>query len=189
MSRGRSAAFALAAGVITISWTWAILASTGLAALLLAYPQTLTAIQIIGGSYLLYLAMMASRSAIKGKDMARLAETPPSRAEFRMLYRRGILIHVANPKAIMAWVATISLGLQPGAPSYMPFVILLGWAVLSVIIFGGYAVIFSFPVMSRLYANAQRWIDGVLALFFAGAGLTLLRRAIMEAGGYLIIGR
>jgi threonine/homoserine/homoserine lactone efflux protein len=159
-----------------------------LAALLLAYPPTLTAIQVIGGSYLLYLAMMAARSTIMGKDMARLAETPPSRSEFSRLYRRGILIHVANPKAIMAWIATISLGLQPGAPSYMPFVILFGCTVLSVIIFGGYAVIFSFPVMSRLYANAQRWIDGFLAVFFAGAGLTLLRRALTEAGGYLATG-
>ncbi|WP_136617724.1 MULTISPECIES: LysE family transporter [Mesorhizobium] len=100
-----------------------------------------------------------------------------------------MLIHVANPKAVMAWVATISLGLQPGAPAYRPFVILLGYAVLSVIIFSGYAIVFSFPVMSRLYANAQRWIDGGLALFFAGAGLTLVQRAITEAGGYLATGR
>jgi threonine efflux protein len=189
MSRGRPAAFALAGGVVTISWTWAVLASTGLAALLLAYPQTLTVIQLVGGSYLIYLAVMAARSAIRGKDLKSLADAPPSRAEYRMLYRRGVLIHVANPKAIIAWIATISLGLQPGAPAYMPFVILLGCAVLSVIIFVGYAIIFSFPVMSRLYANAQRWIDGVLALFFAGAGFTLLRRAITEAAGYLAAGR
>lgn len=189
MSRGRAAAFALAAGVITISWTWAVLASTGLAALLLAYPQTLTAIQIAGGSYLLYLASRAARSALEGKDLAGPAEPPPSRAEFRMLYRRGVLIHVANPKVIMAWIATLSLGLQPGAPAHRPFVILLGCAVLSVIIFGGYAVLFSFPVMSRLYTSAQRWIDGVLALFFAGAGLALLWPAVLDAGGSLAIGR
>ncbi|WP_051070896.1 LysE family translocator [Mesorhizobium sp. STM 4661] len=190
MSRGRTAAFALAAGVITISWTWATLASTGLAALLLTYPKTLYAIQIVvGGSYLIYLAVIALRAALQGKDLAKLAETQPSRAEFRMFNRRGVLIHVANPKAVMAWVATISLGLQPGAPAYRPFVILLGYAVLSVIIFSGYAIVFSFPVMSRPYANAQRWIDGGLALFFAGAGLTLVQRAITEAGGYLATGR
>ncbi|WP_246094101.1 LysE family transporter [Mesorhizobium norvegicum] len=87
MSRGRTAAFALAAGVITISWTWATLASTGLAALLLTYPQTLYAIQIVvGGSY---LAVIALRAALQGKDLAKLAETQPSRAEFRMFNRRG----------------------------------------------------------------------------------------------------
>jgi hypothetical protein len=39
------------------------------------------------------------------------------------------------------------------------------------------------------HARSQRWIDAVLALFFAGAGLTLLRRAIMEAAGYLATGQ
>ncbi|WFU13229.1 LysE family translocator (plasmid) [Rhizobium sp. CB3090] len=188
MRGGRAAALALAAGVVSISWTWAVLASTGLAALLLAYPQALTIIQFIGGCYLLYLAAGAARSAVTGKDLGSPTETPSSRADLGKLYRRGVLIHVANPKAIMAWVATISLGLQPGAPSYMPFVILFGCAVLSVAIFGGYAIVFSYPPISRFYTGAQRWIDGVLALFFASAGLALLRGAVIEAAGYMTTG-
>lgn len=165
-----------------------MLASTGLSAVLLAYPGTLTAIRVVGGAYLVYLGGRAAKSAIYGKAISVAATVPLSRSEFGMLYRQGILVHVVNPKSIMAWVATISLGLHPGAPAYMPFIIMLGCAALSVVIFGGYAVAFSFPAMSRLYARAQRWIDGALAIFFIGAGLSMLAQPAAALADLVISG-
>jgi len=43
-----------------------------------------------------------------------------------------------------------------------------------VTIFGGYAVVFSTAPMVRAYQKARRWIEGALAMVFAGAGLKLL---------------
>ena len=172
MSCGRRAATALTAGVVTGSWTWAVLAATGIAAVLSAYAQALLFIKIAGGLYLLHLALKAARSAMAPvpAELTPVAEG----SELRSLYRRGLLLHVGNPKAVLGWVATISLGLQPGGPPYMPFAILLGCAVLSVVIFGGYALLFSTPTMVRAYRKARRWIEGTLAAFFGAAGLRLL---------------
>lgn len=175
MSRGRKAALALTAGVVTGSWTWAVLASTGLSTILLAYTHGIFFIKIAGAIYLLYLAYRAAQSSLRQRNTPDLDdEARPVRTEYRMLYRRGFLLHIGNPKAIMGWIATISLGIQPDGPAYIPFAILAGCAVLSVTIFGGYALVFSMPTMVRLYKNAERWIEGTLAVFFGIAGLRLL---------------
>ncbi|MER9332302.1 hypothetical protein [Mesorhizobium sp. M0488] len=60
----------------------------------------------------------------------------------------------------------------------MPFVIMLGCAFLAVVIFGGYAIVFSLPWVSRVYQKAQRWIDGVLAAFFVIADVRLIYATI-----------
>jgi amino acid exporter len=81
---------------------------------------------------------------------------------------------MTNPKAALAWIAIISLGLRENAPIWVAFSIVLGTSILSVIIHCVYAVAFSTAVMVRLYAKARRWIQGVLGAFFTFAGIRLL---------------
>jgi len=170
MQRGSKAGLTLAAGVMTGSLFWAAATATGLSALLATYAEALVAIKIVGGLYLLYLAYKAARSAtraqaVSGKD---------SGVAGFALYRRGLFMHLSNPKAIMGWLAIMSLGLQDGSPPHVLPAILGGCAVLGVLVFGGYAVIFSTAPMIRAYGRARRWIEAVLAGVFAVAGLRLL---------------
>lgn len=168
MQCGRRAALTLAAGVITGSLTWAALAATGLSAVLATYADALLAIKICGGFYLLYLAWKSGRAALQVHDK------PAIKAHHASLYRRGLLMHLTNPKAIMSWLAVISLGLQPNSPSFVLPAILAGCAVLGITIFGGYALLFSTAPMVRLYMKLRRWIEGSLACLFGYAGLRLL---------------
>jgi len=116
MRDGRLPALVLAAGVITGSLFWAILAATGISAVLAAYAEALFVIKMAGGVYLLYLAFRTGRSALKpSSDFAKMAPgclTP----RYRWLYRQGILMHIGNPKAVLAWMAIMSLGLHENAP-------------------------------------------------------------------------
>ena len=81
---------------------------------------------------------------------------------------------MTNPKAALAWIAIISLGLKQGAPLWVGAVIVLGTFALSIGIHLLYAIAFSSPVMVGLYGRARRIIQGVLGTFFALAGLRLL---------------
>jgi threonine efflux protein len=170
MQHGRKAGLAIAAGIVTGSLLWAATAATGLSALLAAYADALLAIKICGGLYLIYLAWKAARSALSPAASVAVKQGGGHGA----LYRRGLLMHLTNPKAIMGWLAIMSLGLQPGAPSMVLPAILAGCAILAILVFGGYAVIFSTDTMVRAYAKARRWIEGTLALCFGYAGLRLL---------------
>jgi len=175
MERGRPAALALAAGVVSCSLFWGVMAATGISALLARYAEALVVLEVFGGLYLLFLALKAGRAALTSDERivprAGAGGTPPSRAT---LYRQGLLMHLGNPKSVLAWIALMTLGLGPDASWRSVAVILGGCAVLSVTIFCGYAVVFSTAPMVRLYRRARRWIEGVLAVFFGLAGTRLL---------------
>ena len=175
MHNGRRAALFLAAGVVSGSIFWGAMAATGVSAVLTRYAEALIVLKIFGGLYLLYLAVKAGRAALAAEAPA-ASETgangaPLSDAE---LYRRGLLMHLSNPKSILAWIALVTLGLGPDSSWHTLAAILGGCAVLSVTIFCGYAILFSTAPMVRLYRRARRGIEGVLALFFGLAGLRLL---------------
>jgi threonine/homoserine/homoserine lactone efflux protein len=175
MHNGRRAALILAAGVVSGSIFWGAMAATGVSAILTRYAEALILLKIFGGLYLLYLAFKAGKAALASGDQA-VSHTGPNGAAVSgaELYRRGLLMHLSNPKSILAWIALVTLGLGPNASWHTLAAILGGCAVLSVTIFCGYAVIFSTAPMVRLYRRARRWIEGVLALFFGVAGLRLL---------------
>lgn len=174
MRDGRLPALALTAGVITGSLFWAILAATGMSAALAAYAQALFVMKIFGGVYLLYLAFRAGRSALKPVSDFVSVDTGRATPRYRALYRQGLLMHIGNPKAIMAWIAIMSLGFREDAPAGMLPAIIGGCAILGVIVFGSYALLFSTASMIALYTRLRRWIESVLSVVFAAAGLKLL---------------
>lgn len=174
MHQGRQAALMLAAGVVTGSMFWGLMAATGISAILTRYAEALIVLKIFGGLYLLYLAFKAGRAALTPDAVAaRTAPVEVASSGFA-LYRRGLLMHLTNPKSVLAWIALVTLGLGPDATWHTVVAILAGCAVLSVAIFCGYALAFSTTPMVRLYRRARRWIEGVLAVFFGFAGLRLL---------------
>ncbi len=173
MSIGRRQSVALALGVASGSLCWALATAGGLSALLATYASALVLIKMAGGLYLLWLAYKAFRSAASSRDLEAVALDEPSRHLFRYV-RRGFAIQMTNPKAALAWIAIISLGLRENAPLWVALSIVIGTAILSVIIHCVYAVAFSTPAMVRLYSRARRWIQAALGTFFALAGVRLL---------------
>jgi amino acid exporter len=173
MSVGRSSGMALAMGVSAGSFTWGLLTAFGLSAIVASYAWALFAIKILGGIYLLWLAYKAIKSATSRNDIEAKELAGGRRTPFGY-FSRGYAIQMTNPKAALAWIAIISLGLKDGAPLWVSAAIVLGTFLLSVIIHTLYAIAFSTPVMVRLYGRARRAIQGVLGVFFAFAGLRML---------------
>ncbi|MCY1268126.1 Threonine efflux protein [compost metagenome] len=174
MHQGRQAALCLAAGVFSGSLLWGALAATGISAVLVKYASALVLMKILGGTYLLFLALKAARSALKtDKQLENGATFAPKTTGFN-LYQRGLLMHITNPKALFGWMATMTLGLGPETSEATVTLILTGCAVLSVIIFSGYAILFSTAPMVSAYRRARRWIEGSLAMLFGAAGLKLI---------------
>lgn len=175
MNHGRRAGLALAAGVISGSLVWGLSAATGISALLARYAEALIVLKFFGGLYLLYLSLRAVRSAMAPDTATSTGSTgTDARPSSGALYRHGLIMHLANPKAVLAWIALVTLGLGVEASWHDVAAILAGCAILSVTIFGGYALVFSTPPMIRLYRRARRGIESILAVFFGFAGLRLL---------------
>ena len=173
MAVNRQSGVLLAIGVAIGSFTWALLTVCGLSAILATYASALLMIKIFGGLYLLWLAYKSFKSAASKHDMEAKELAGGRRTPFGY-FQRGYIIQMTNPKAALAWIAIISLGLQEGAPLWVGAAIVIGTFVMSIVIHVLYAVAFSTPVMVRIYGSARRVIQSVLGIFFALAGLRLL---------------
>lgn len=174
MRNGRRAGLQLAAGVVLGSLTWGVLAAAGLSALLATYADVTTYIRLVGGAYLLWLAYRSFKSA--WGTHAKLPQTDGRGAGGTgwRFFGQGLTIHLTNPKAIVAWIAIIAIGVSPEAPFWVSFVIVGGCWLMGVMIFGGYALLFSTNQMSGLYARARRWIETGAGLGFGAAGVGLI---------------
>ena len=173
MSVGRKAGMALALGISFGSLTWALLTAFGLSALLMTYAHALTTIKIIGGIYLFWLAYNAFKSAAPRSDLTLKTLVGGRRTPLGYAVR-GYTVHMTNPKAVLAWVAIIALGLPPEAPLWVGLAIVFGCFGLSIAVHLTYALVFSTPVMSSLYLWARRGIQATLGVFFTFSGLKLL---------------
>jgi amino acid exporter len=173
MGVGRASGIALALGVAAGSFCWAVMTAAGLSALLAHYANALTVIKITGGCYLLWLSYKSFRAAASVRDLEAKTLSGATRSPFGYALR-GFTIQMTNPKAALAWIAIISLGLQTGAPWWVGFAVVAGTSVLSVIIHCIYAVAFSTRVMVHAYGRARRYIQATLGALFAFAGLKML---------------
>jgi len=171
MSQGRKAGFLFTAGCMSGAASWALMAGLGLSAWLTSFAQGVTVLKIIGGLYLLWMAFKALRSA-----MSETNQLDPSSISKRTgsLYRRGLLLHLTNPKAILGWAAVITIS-QGGSASIPVLVVtLLGCLVITNIIHFTYAGLFASKAAMATYRRARRWIDGTLSVVFGYAGIRLI---------------
>ena len=172
MAAGRKPGTALALGIATGSFLWGTLTVAGLTALLTTYAEILTILRVAGGLYLLWLAFKAFRSAASKHDI----KTIQLKADGGLsgCYKRGLAIQMTNPKAALTWIAILSLAVDPAAPVWVGFSIVLGTGVLSIVGHVAYALAFSTRPMVALYAKSRRWIEAALGAFFCFAGIRLL---------------
>lgn len=172
MRHGRTTALALAAGIVAGSSIWGVAAGLGLGAVMLAEVWIAEALRYLGAAYILWLAVRALRSALRASDLPPGAGAGVPHAP--RAFATGLLIHLTNPKAILSWGAVFAVAVPVGAA---PATLAGVWVFLlsgSVLVFFGYAVLFSHPGMMARYLRARRGIEGAFGVLFGGAGIALL---------------
>ena len=132
----------------------------------------LPALKLVGGAYLLWLALQSGRAARRPVPRDAAVAAPASGWSLR-----GLVLNLSNPKTVVAWMAALAIGLGPedGPASVAAATgtcIVVGFAVNAL-----YSLVFSAAPARRAYARGRRWIDGVASAFFALAGAGLVRSA------------
>lgn len=168
MGGGRAAGLAMAAGVVAGSASWGVAAGLGMSALMLANAWIFEIIRYLGAGYLLYLAVKSLRSALKGGGLTMQT------VSVERLFVKGFLIHITNPKAILAWGAIYAIALPAGAGAAQVWQLFGFLIVTSMFVFFGYGILFSNPAIVRGYTAAKRCFDGIFAALFGAASLKIL---------------
>lgn len=170
LSGGRPRALAVAAGIWSGSLVWSVSAAFGLSAIMLANAWLFEIFRYLGAGYLLYLSYRSFRSMLQASTPV----TPvASQGALLAAYRRGLLIHLTNPKAVLFFGALYSLMLSPNTAVISLLSVIAVISCTNAVVFFGYAVLFSNAKIRRGYDQSRRFFDAVFAGFFAFAGLKL----------------
>ena len=170
MTHGRRAALVFAAGLSLGLAVWGGVAAAGLGAAMLAWAPALFVFRLAGGAFLLWLAWNSMRSALAPAPVSGNAPAVAPTA----IFRRGLLLNMLNPKAVLAWGAVIALGLPRVADATGYAAILAVCAAVGAAIYTSYALTFSLPWIRAGYAPIRRWVDAACAAVFGLVGVRLL---------------
>ncbi|MFK7966597.1 MAG: LysE family translocator, partial [Burkholderiaceae bacterium] len=161
MSAGRHAGMRFGFGLALGLAFWGLVAATGMGAVLKGSEIGLYAIKLIGGVYLLWLAFQSGRKAID-KEPDEIKLTGQSR-----WFLRGLALNLSNPKAVVAWMAALAVGLGTGNESQQVLIATLICMALGFINYAAHAYAFSLPGFMAGYQRFRQWIEGAVAGLFA----------------------
>lgn len=176
MGTGRASGLSLASGITTGSLMWSVSAALGLGAVMLANAWMFEVVRYFGAAYLMFLAYKSARSALSRKDIA----TKPMTGSKSRLFTKGLLLHVTNPKAILFFGSLYSLGIPVGSSIGDLAIVIIAVGIQSVLIFHGYAILFSSKAMTRVYLRLRRWFEGAFAIGFGAASFKIITAKIQS---------
>ena len=146
-------------------------AGIGLSALLIAYPLVYDALRVLGGAYLIWLAVQAWRHRNDSLEIA------PVRASGMGIVTRGAMINLLNPKLTLFFVSFLPQFLSAGDPQPAVTMGLMGL----VLVAQTFVVFLAYGAAAARLAGTIRtrprimtaFQDGI-AVLFAGLGLRVI---------------
>jgi threonine efflux protein len=171
----RKSAMYAALGVAVGSASWAALAVLGVNIIFIAFPVLRLSLQIVGGLYLLYLAIRLWRSGTSNPNIGGHSFLPVA------AFRLGLLTNFTNPKAALFFGSVFSACFPSGPDAGLCV------AVVAVIFFnslGWYSLVvylFSRESVRVAYLRRQRAVAKVAGIVLGALGFRFLLLSFQEA--------
>ena len=175
MQRGRRAALAGVAGLNGATLVWFAAAALGLGALIAAYPEVFRWLAYAGALYVAWLGVQSLRGALRAQGGAGPAHVMvrPGRSAFR----DGFVVQLANPKALLFFVAVLPPFLDVSRPAW-PQLLMFACATVAMDVVSMSTYGLGGAALSRRMTTPRvrrAFSLGVGALLLAAAALILLR--------------
>jgi homoserine/homoserine lactone efflux protein len=113
-----------AAGILTANGIYFALSATSLGALIAASARFFTFAKWIGAAYLIYLGLKALRSANSMHSVALDGDSAEQERDRRGVYLGALTLQLANPKALLFFLALLPQFIDP-AISVVPQILIL----------------------------------------------------------------
>jgi len=164
LAAGRRGGVLTAFGVVSGQVTWALAASAGLSAVLLASRPLFTALRIVGAAYLVFLGAEALVAAWRGRSVTSTGTRP------RATFRQGLLSNLGNPKMVVFFTS-----LLPQFASSLGGMLSLGLVFASITL--AWLTLYAFAVARAkavlLRTRVRRTLDALTGLVLVSFGVRL----------------
>ncbi|MNO57886.1 Homoserine/homoserine lactone efflux protein [compost metagenome] len=146
----------------------------GLGALLLASEQLFSALKIVGGLYLFYLAWQSWQQSRQPAHATEVPEALPA-PRFGAMFWRAFALGASNPKDILFFAAFLPQFLSADKPFLGQLLIMIAtWAVLDLACKLAYGLGAHGAARYLRSGKGQSWFNRVSAGLFGGAGMASL---------------
>ncbi len=168
MRSGRKQGLMYGAGLGCGLAFWGLVVASGMGAVLQSSEAALIVLKGLGGLYMLWLAFQSARSALEPEKSFGQSSTN------ERWFVRGLVLNLSNPKAVIAWMAALSVGLSSEDSAGELAIAVFLCVIIGFLNYFVHALAFSLSGFTAGYARLHRWIDGTVSGLFAGAGLGLI---------------
>lgn len=147
--------------------------AAGLATLIAHSTMWMSAIKLIGGSYLLYLGYQGIRAKAQSGVIANEPAVIMDVAAHRLV-GKGFLCNALNPKAPIYFLSLFTIVLSPNLPASTLVIYGVWIMLLQLFWFSLITLFFSQPTIRRRFLAISHWIDRVFGVAMVGLGLKVL---------------
>lgn len=155
---------------------WCSLTVLGAAALLRTFPSILGLIQLVGGTWLVWLGwnMLRTGWAARTSPAVDLESAEASVGRLRHAFMQGLTTNLSNPKIVL-FLAALVAPLLPEHPSLgIALLLIASLALSSLVLFLVLSFVISTNKIRRRMLAAGPWVDIGAGLFFIAAGATMV---------------
>ncbi|MDR2255952.1 MAG: LysE family transporter [Arthrobacter sp.] len=184
LAGSRREGIAAAAGIASGVALWLVVAFTGLAAVMTAFPPITVILQVAGGLVLIWMGIGTLRSWLARRGQAAAEGEGNDDASGRLgvlaSYRRGLLTNLANPKFVIYISAVFAPFIAAQRPVWQTIFLLVLLVVTTV---GWFSVIAALVGHPKLRSAVSRWtntLDAVAGVVFILLGLGFVVLAAVE---------
>ena len=168
-ARGRWSAF----GVASAAAVQGAAAAAGLGALVLRIEPLFQAIRWVGIGYLVFLAVQALRSAVRGEYPPLDGGGAAGRGAAWAGWRQGFLSNITNPKVLVFYLAVLPQFLSPGAGLGLLLGYALSHAALGMLYLTGLTLLMARARRVLARRRVRRSLDAATGLALLGFGARL----------------
>lgn len=172
LSHGRRAGLISLAGTLSGLSIHILYSAFGLATIISNSPDALLAIQLLGGSYLIYLSI----SGLRSKPSSTGLDTAVKRrgmTDFQ-IFRAGFICDLLNPKAPIYYVSLFTFILSPDIPAV--HIAMYGLLIMAIHLMWFSIVVFllSTPAVNKRFSKVSHWIDRILGGAMVAIGIKVI---------------
>lgn len=173
ISRSRSEAMWVVAGITVGVMFWAILALLGLNIIFEKFAVLKQILLIVGGIYLCWLGFQMLRSSLSTQTAVQTESLNLPKTPWKF-FLKGVLTNLSNPKAVIYFGSVFSVFLANPALDHFHWLLFIIVSVETLCWFLFVVFLFSLPKFKQAYQRAAKWIDGISGGVFSVFGIYLI---------------
>jgi len=175
MLGGRRGGVFTALGVSTGQTIWALAASAGVVAVLLASEPLFLALRLAGAAYLVLLGLQSLWAALRPGGGKRVACEGPGRGlTAAKAYRQGVISNLGNPKMAAFFTSLLPQFAPQEGPAFLTlFALGLAFSLMTLTWLTGYAFAVACARALLMRSRVRRVLDGLTGAALVALGLRL----------------